>query len=111
MYTTTVCVLCGELPINLFIWRWKRYCWKKIRYSNNALGWSYEKKPFKKVQQGWDIDKDIINFVTPIRKKILTISEDTEYLRKVAKQGAEKARESASKTLKEVRKIIGFREF
>ncbi len=55
--------------------------------------------------------EDIINLVRPIREKILTISEDTEYLRKVAKQGAEKARESASKTLKEVRKIIGFREF
>jgi tryptophanyl-tRNA synthetase len=36
---------------------------------------------------------------------------DSEYLRKVAKQGAEKARESASKTLNDVRKIIGFREF
>ncbi len=55
--------------------------------------------------------EDIINFVTPIRSKILDIREDTEYLRKVAKMGAEKAIESASKTVKDVRKIIGFREF
>ncbi|MCD4792946.1 MAG: tryptophan--tRNA ligase [Bacteroidales bacterium] len=55
--------------------------------------------------------EDIIKFVTPIRKNILEIFEDTEYLRKVAKQGAEKAIESASKTIKEVRKIIGFRKF
>jgi tryptophanyl-tRNA synthetase len=32
-------------------------------------------------------------------------------LSKVAKQGAEKARESAAKTIKEVREIIGFRKF
>jgi tryptophanyl-tRNA synthetase len=55
--------------------------------------------------------EDIINFVAPIRKRILDIQDDTEYLRKVAKLGAEKAIESASKTLKEVREIIGFREF
>ena len=55
--------------------------------------------------------EDIIKFVTPIRKNILEIFEDTEYLRKVAKQGAEKAVESASKTIKEVREIIGFRKF
>jgi len=55
--------------------------------------------------------EDIINFVSPIRKNILEIQDDTEYLRKVAKMGAERAVESASKTIKEVRKIIGFREF
>ena len=55
--------------------------------------------------------EDIIKFVTPIRKNIFEISEDTEYLRKVAKQGAEKAIESASKTIREVREIIGFRKF
>ena len=55
--------------------------------------------------------EDIINFVSPIRKNILEIQDDSEYLRKVAKMGAERAIESASKTVKEVRKIIGFREF
>ncbi len=57
------------------------------------------------------IAEDIIKFVTPIRKNILDIQDDTEYLRKVAKMGAEKAIESASKTVKEVREIIGFRKF
>ncbi len=54
---------------------------------------------------------DIIKFNAPIREKIIEISSDTDYLRKVAKFGAEKAKESASKTLKEVRGIIGFKQF
>ncbi len=55
--------------------------------------------------------EDIIKFVSPLRQRILEIKDNSEYLRKVARQGAEKARESASKTIKDVRKIIGFREF
>ena len=55
--------------------------------------------------------EDIIKFTTPIREKIISIKNDKEYLSKVVKQGAEKARESASKTLKGVREIIGFRAF
>jgi tryptophanyl-tRNA synthetase len=55
--------------------------------------------------------EDIITFTEPIRERIEAILSDNEYLKKVAKQGAEKARESASKTVKEVREIIGFRPF
>jgi len=55
--------------------------------------------------------EDIINFTNPIRGRIEEITKDSEYLSKVAKNGAEKARESASKTLEEVREIIGFRKF
>jgi len=55
--------------------------------------------------------EDIIVFNTPIREKIQAISTDEVYLRKVVKMGAEKARESANKTIKEVREIIGFRSF
>ncbi len=55
--------------------------------------------------------EDINNFVAPIREKINAIKSNDEYLRKVAKMGAEKARESASKTVKEVREIIGFKPF
>jgi len=55
--------------------------------------------------------EDIIKFTTPIRERILSISGDNQYLRKVAKQGAEKARESASRTIREVREIIGFKPF
>ena len=55
--------------------------------------------------------EDIIIFTTPIREKIMSIHDDDAYLKKVTKMGAEKARESASKTLREVREIIGFRPF
>ena len=55
--------------------------------------------------------EDIVNFTTPIRERIEEIILDNTYLSKVAREGAEKARESASKTLQEVRKIIGFKKF
>jgi tryptophanyl-tRNA synthetase len=55
--------------------------------------------------------EDINIFISPIREKINDIKSNDEYLRKVAKMGAEKARESASKTIKEVREIIGFKPF
>ncbi len=55
--------------------------------------------------------EDTITFTTPIREKIQSIYENTDYLRKVVNMGKEKARDSASKTLSEVRKTIGFRTF
>ncbi|WP_207535129.1 tryptophan--tRNA ligase [Desertivirga arenae] len=55
--------------------------------------------------------EDMIIATEPVREKINAIAADTEYLSKVAKIGAEKARESASKTIREVREIIGFRSF
>ena len=55
--------------------------------------------------------EDMVLATTPIREKIIDIAADTAYLQKVAQMGAAKARESASKTIKEVREIIGFRAF
>jgi tryptophanyl-tRNA synthetase len=55
--------------------------------------------------------EDMIITNTPIREKIEEISKDTLYLRQVAKHGALKARESAQKTIKEVRQLIGFKPF
>jgi len=55
--------------------------------------------------------EDIIKFTEPVREKISDIYNDETYLRKVASEGAEKARISASNTLNEVRRIIGFRKF
>jgi tryptophanyl-tRNA synthetase len=55
--------------------------------------------------------EDMIIATQPIREKINDIAADTAYLRQVARYGAVKARESASKTIKEVREIIGFRNF
>lgn len=55
--------------------------------------------------------EDMILFTTPIREKILEIESDNQYLRKVVSQGAEKARASGDKTIREVREIIGFKSF
>jgi len=55
--------------------------------------------------------EDIIRITTPIRERIEEILADDAYLSLVARRGAEKARESASKTINEVRQIIGFRTF
>jgi len=55
--------------------------------------------------------EDMIAFTSPIRERILELSSDNDYLSKVVKIGAEKARESAVKTIKEAREIIGFRHF
>lgn len=55
------------------------------------------------------IAEDIIKTVAPIRERIEAFSSDGDFLDRVARQGAEVARESAAATLKEVRRIIGFR--
>jgi tryptophanyl-tRNA synthetase len=55
--------------------------------------------------------EDINMYISPIREKINDIANDDKYLSRVVKMGREKARESASKTLKEVREIIGFKPF
>ena len=66
-----------------------RYCYFKLQHQQLA--------------------EDIIRFTTPIREKILAISEDVPYMDRVAAEGAEKARASAEKTIQDVRHIIGFR--
>lgn len=55
--------------------------------------------------------EDIIAFTTPLRERIQAIAADDAYLKKVANMGREKAHASASKTVKEVREIIGFKSF
>lgn len=54
--------------------------------------------------------EDIISYTSPIRERIIDILENDSYLAKVAKMGAEKARESASKTLAEVKEVVGFKK-
>lgn len=53
--------------------------------------------------------EDINCFCAPIRERIEAIAADEAYLDKVARIGAERAAESAAKTLREVREIIGFK--
>jgi tryptophanyl-tRNA synthetase len=55
--------------------------------------------------------EDIVKFTSPIRDRIDEILSDNKYLAKVVSEGAEKARASASKTISEVRSIIGYRPF
>lgn len=57
------------------------------------------------------IAEDLIKTVAPIRERIIEISSDKDRLDRIARQGAEKARESSGKTLREVRKIIGFKVY
>ena len=70
---------------------------------------AYNDCPIRYGDMKKQLAEDICAFSTPIRERILEISADEAYLRRVASIGAEKARESAAKTLEEVRQIIGFR--
>lgn len=54
---------------------------------------------------------DILQVTAPIRERYKEIIQDDAYLRKVAAMGAERARESAAKTVAEVRHAMGFRSF
>ena len=51
--------------------------------------------------------EDMIRFIAPIREKARELERDTRYLHRVMDEGAEKARVSASATLREVRKAMG----
>ena len=55
--------------------------------------------------------EDIVKTIQPIRERIVEISSNETELNRIAKLGAEKARESARATLNEVRKIIGFKVY
>lgn len=55
--------------------------------------------------------EDIIKTVAPIRERIEAIKADDAYLHRVTEQGAERARQSADKTLREVREIMGIHRF
>lgn len=55
--------------------------------------------------------EDLIKTITPIRERIEAIAADDAYLHKVTREGAERARESADKTLREVREIMGILHF
>jgi tryptophanyl-tRNA synthetase len=55
--------------------------------------------------------EDIIKCTDPIRDRIQQILADKKYMARVVADGAEKARESASRTVREVREIIGYKPF
>ena len=53
--------------------------------------------------------EDILAITNPIRERVDDILADDDYLRRVVRDGAERARAHASETLKEVRHIMGIR--
>ena len=55
--------------------------------------------------------EDILKTTLPIRERILDIRDNDEYLSRVVRQGQERAREAAAKTLREVREIMGIKRF
>lgn len=50
--------------------------------------------------------EDMVHFIKPIREKAADLQNNTALLESIIKQGAEKARESASKTIQLVRKAV-----
>ncbi|MDE6578730.1 MAG: tryptophan--tRNA ligase, partial [Muribaculaceae bacterium] len=54
--------------------------------------------------------EDILKVTLPIRERILDIRSNDEYLSKVVRNGAERARAYAADTLKDVREIMGIRK-
>ena len=54
--------------------------------------------------------EDILKVTLPIRERILDIRSNDEYLSKVVKNGAERARAYAADTLRDVREIMGIRK-
>jgi tryptophanyl-tRNA synthetase len=72
------------------------------QYNNQRIRYGDMKK---------QLTQDMIAFTEPFREKIAAISGDEVYISKVARLGKEKAQESAAKTIREVREIIGFKKF
>lgn len=55
------------------------------------------------------LSDDIALFTKPFREKITELENNPSYINKIAKEGAEKARESARKTLDGVQEIMGLK--
>ena len=55
--------------------------------------------------------EDILRVVAPIRERINQYAADTPLLDRIAREGCDRARESAQATLREVRRLIGFKPY
>ncbi len=55
--------------------------------------------------------EDMVKFISPIRERAQSIRNDEAYLKKVVRQGAERARESARKTMEKTRELVGMNYF
>ncbi len=54
-----------------------------------------------------ELAEDMVSFIAPIREKAIELQKDEALIQKIMREGAEKARASASKTISEARKLIG----
>lgn len=71
----------------------------KQRYEAGGMGWGHAKQELFEVLEA---------HLIPYREKFDSIINDTAYLDKILAEGAEKAREIASKTILRIRKTAGF---
>ncbi len=55
--------------------------------------------------------EDILKITLPIRERIMEVRNDDALMGRVLREGAEKARENAAKTLAEVREVMGIHRF
>jgi tryptophanyl-tRNA synthetase len=55
--------------------------------------------------------EDMVKFIAPIREKANAIRQDEAFLHKVIKDGAQRSRESATKTIEATRKAMGLKYF
>lgn len=72
----------------------------KAAYANCSIRYGELKK---------QLAEDLIVKIAPLRERINAIRADEAYMSRVVSEGAQKARESASKTVREVREIMGIR--
>ena len=54
--------------------------------------------------------EDIVAIIKPISERIKEIDSDSEFLKRTVMRGAEKARENAIRTVREMREIMGFKK-
>ncbi len=74
----------------------------KEQYNNCSIRYGDLKK---------QLAADICKQTLPIRERIDEISNNSDFLRKVTREGAQKARESAAATLALAKKAVGFKVF
>ncbi len=74
----------------------------KEQYANCTIKYGYLKL---------QLAEDLVKYIAPIRETIFEIENNQEYLKSVVEKGGEKARESATKTVDGVRKLLGINYF
>lgn len=90
----------GDVPTNV-------YAIHKLFRNEDGLKAVYEENKGKYKILKEKLIEDVKAFIKPLRDKRKLIAEDTDYIRQVIKEGGERAKEIASKKMKEVKEKIG----